>query len=278
MRVFSVIKRGLYYIVRGVPVVQTYAKINYLSPSDKLRGKKVIVTGGGKGLGFAMAKRFVSEGADVVIIGRKESVLKDSAKKIGCKYLVYDIRDIQGMESIINKADEMLNGLNCLVNNAGISLHEDSFLDVSESQFDEQFDINLKGVFFFTQQFIKHVNQKETDGMKKILFVSSETGMTVDERPYGLTKAALNSLIQGIACKFVKDGFRINAVAPGITASDMTGIKENGDLYLSISPSERAYLPDEVAEIASFLLSEAANILNGQIIYTNEGRTINTRW
>ena len=101
--------------------------------------------------------------------------------------------------------------------------------------------------------------------------------MTVDERPYGLTKAALNSLVQGLAYRYVNKGYRINAVAPGVTISDMVGGDANGDLrYGNIT--HRYYLPEEVAEVASFLLSDASNCLNGQILVCNEGKTINARW
>ena len=272
------IRRALRYIVRGVPVVKTYAKVNYLTPSNVLKDKHIVVTGGGKGLGYSMAKRFVKEGATVLITGRHEDVLLASSKEIGCKYLVQDITCVKEMNAFWDKADELLNGVNCLVNNAGISLHEEGFLDVTEEQFDMQFNINLKGAFFLTQSFIKRKLEEKERSTTKILFISSETSMTVDERPYGLTKAALNSLIQGLACRFVKEGFRINAIAPGITASNMTGYDPEGDLYLSLNPTNRVFLPDEVAEIATFVLGDQSNILNGQIIYTNEGRTINTRW
>lgn len=102
--------------------------------------------------------------------------------------------------------------------------------------------------------------------------------MTVDERPYGLTKAALNSLVQGLAYRYVNDGFRINAVAPGITVSDMVGKKDDGDLTCPCNVTGRYYRPEEVAEIACFLLSDASNCLNGQILVCNEGKTINARW
>ncbi len=256
----------------------TIANITYLQPNNQLKGKKIIITGGGRGLGFAMAKKFKTEGADVLIAGRNEQTLKSSAEEIGCMYLPIDVQDVDSFKTFIDDADKLLGGVNCLVNNAGISHHEKGFLDVSVDQFDSQFDTNLKGPFFLTQCFINKCNQNGDNVTKNILFTSSETSMTVDERPYGLTKSALNSLIQGIACRFVKDGFRINAIAPGITASEMTGFDPSGDLTLKINPTGRVYLPEEVAEIASFLLSDASNCLNGQILYCNEGRTINTRW
>ena len=165
-----------------------------------------------------------------------------------------------------------------MVNNAGISLHENGFLDVSPKQFDMQFNTNLKGAFFLTQAFIGKCEAVNTGGMKNVLFTSSETSMTVDERPYGLTKAALNSLVQGLACRYVNDGYRINAVAPGVTVSDMVGKKDDGDLTYPGNSTGRYYLPEEVAEIACFLLSDASNCLNGQILVCNEGKTINARW
>ena len=172
----------------------------------------------------------------------------------------------------------MLGGANCLVNNAGISLHENGFLDVNPKQFDSQFDTNLKGAFFLTQCFINKCMENKIEETKNILFTSSETSMTVDERPYGLTKVAMNSLVQGLACRFVNGGFRINAVAPGVTVSDMISRSSEGNLACGYNMTWRYYLPEEVAEIACFLLSDVSNCLNGQILVCNEGKTINTRW
>lgn len=264
-------------LIHGEPK-PTYAKISYLQPNHHLAGKKIIITGGGRGLGFAMAKKFKAEGAEVLIAGRNVATLRSSAEKVGCKYLQLDVQDIGSFKAFVDEADRILAGANCLVNNAGISLHEDGFLAVSRDQFEAQFDTNLKGPFFLTQQFINKCKENDTAGTKNILFTSSETSMTVDERPYGLTKAALNSLVQGLACRFVKQGFRINAVAPGVTVSDMVGASADGSLTCDYNMTGRYYLPEEVAEVACFLLSDASNCLNGQILFCNEGNTINTRW
>ena len=271
------IKHLVSFILHGErqPIV---ANISYLEPSRRLHDKKVIITGGGRGLGFAMAKKFVSEGAKVLIAGRNEKNLKFSAQEIGCLYLPLDVQDINSFETFLNQADCMLQGMDCLVNNAGISLHENGFLDVSPEQFDSQFDTNLKGCFFLTQHFIHKTQGNSSQNKKNILFVSSETGMTVDERPYGLTKAAVNSLVQGLAYKYATSGYRINAVAPGVTLSDMIGKTEGDDLTCEYNLTNRFYLPEEVAEVACFLLCDASNCLNGQILVCNEGKTINARW
>lgn len=270
------IKRGFKYVLSGTPVKNITANISYLQPNRRLSGKKIIVTGGGKGLGAAMATKFVSEGASVLISGRNEKILKEKAEQIGCQYLTLDVQKTDSLDKFIHDADRILGGADCLVNNAGISLHEPTFFDVTPETFDAQIATNLRGGFFLTQSFTKLLLHEKRKG--NVLFVSSETGETVDIRPYGFTKAAINSMVQGLACLFVKDGIRVNAVAPGITASDMTGLKVDGNLFLECNATNRVYLPEEVAETACFLLSDASGCISGQVIVCNNGRTINPRW
>lgn len=253
-----------------------YANISYLSPNQTLQRKRIIITGGGRGLGFSMAKKFVAEGAEVLIAGRNVKVLEESAKELGCKYLQLDVSNPLEFDAFMDKADEQLGGVNVLVNNAGISLHENSFFDVSPETFDKQVDTNLKGAFFLTQSFIRHLKKSEVKAC--VLFVSSETGDTMDFSPYGFTKAAINSMVQGLAYLFAKDGIRVNAVAPGITASDMTGLSSEGNIRYAGNISGRVYMPEEVAETAAFLISDAAGCVSGQIITCNNAKTINARW
>ncbi|MDN0048056.1 SDR family oxidoreductase [Bacteroides gallinaceum] len=270
------LKRGCRFILNGVPVKNITANIMYLQPNGRLSGKKIIITGGGKGLGAAMAEKFVAEGASVLISGRNEKTLKETAERIGCKYFTLDVQDTSVLNKFISEADSILEGADCLVNNAGISLHEPTFFDVTPETFDAQIATNLRGGFFLTQSFTRLLLKEKRKG--NVLFVSSETGETVDIRPYGFTKAAVNSMVQGLACLFVKDGIRVNAIAPGITASDMTGFKANGNLFLAGNATERIYLPEEVAETACFLLSDASGCVSGQVIVCNNGKTINPRW
>lgn len=272
----AILKRALRYILRGIPVKNIAANITYLKPDNRLAGKKIIVTGGGRGLGASMAAKFVSEGAFVLIAGRNVESLQKISNQLGCKYLQIDMQDVSSFDTFIATADGMLDGVDCLVNNAGISLHEQTFFDVTPESFDAQIATNLRGSFFLTQSFTRLLLAKGRKG--NVLFVSSETGETVDIRPYGFTKAAINSMVQGLAYLFVSKGIRVNAVAPGITASDMTGYKADGNLYLPGNATERIYLPEEVAETACFLLSDASGCISGQIVVCNNGKTINARW
>lgn len=274
MRIKKIVKkifRGLF----GSHKMMT-ANISYLDPSQRLEGKKIIVTGGNKGLGFAMAKRFVQEGAEVLISGRDLHSLKQSSQEIGCQYIQLDITNVESFDAFLKEAIMKLGGVNCIVNNAGISLHEKSFLEVSTESFDVQLSTNFRGSFFLTQKYIKLMLDNNETG--NVLFISSETGEMADERPYGWSKAAINSMTQGLAYKLAAKGFRINAIAPGVTASAMTGVSENGNLCRDSNMLGRIYLPEEVAETAVFLLSDASGCINGQIIACNNGKSINARW
>lgn len=270
------LKRAARYIVKGAQVIYVPAAINYLSPSNKLDGMGIVITGGGSGLGLAMARKFVSAGAKVLITGRREDVLAKSAAELGCEYAVLDVTKPDTFEQFFVTAKAKLGRIDALVNNAGVSLHEGSFFDVTPEGFDKQIATNFKGAFFMTQAYIRTLVTDKAQG--NVLFISSETGETADCRPYGYTKAAINSMVQGLAYLFKNNGIRINAIAPGITASAMTGVDPNGDIYAGTYGQGRFYLPEEVAEVATFILSPASGCISGQIITCNNAQTVNARW
>lgn len=276
MSVITKIKHAISFLLHG-ETKPVYADIHYLEPNRQLKGKRIVITGGSRGLGFAMAKKFMEEGAVVLIAGRNEETLKQAASQLsGCQYLVLDVQKPSTFDTFFSQAEEFIGEVDCLVNNAGISLHEPTFFDVTPETFNKQVDTNLKGSFFLTQAFLrKTVSRKKP---ANVLFISSETGDTMDFRPYGFTKAAVNSMVQGLAFLFRKDNIRINAVAPGITATEMTGIQAEGNLDAGDYAAGRYYLPEEIAQTAVFLLSEASGCISGQIITCNNAQTINARW
>ena len=253
--------------------VVTIATISYIEANNKLKGKKVLITGGSKGIGYSIAKKFVEEGAEVIITGRNTNDLKVASSQIGCRYIVVDVTDFENIEGTITKAIEMLGGLNILVNNAGISLHEGNIRNVEAKQFDQQIAVNLKAAYFYSQKFIHAIENNHFED-SSILFISSERGTYVDDLPYGLTKAAINSLTQGLGKLLIKHGIRVNAIAPGITATSMTGFS-NDNLTMEYA-SGRVYLPEEIAEVACFVSSDAAKCLSGQILTCDNGNSVNS--
>ena len=272
MIIKQIIKKVILKLRRPVKVT---ANISYLNPNSKLKGKRIIVTGGSRGIGKAIAHRLIDEGAKVVITGRNEEMLKKCSEELGCKYLILDMLDILSFDSFIENAESELGGLDCLVNNAGVSLHENSFFDVTEETFDAQVNTNFKGPLFLTQAFLRKIRSNNRPG--NVLFISSETGITMDIRPYGYTKAAINSMVQGLAYILAKDNIRINAVAPGITATEMTGFSAEENMFCQSNMTDRVYLPEEIAETACYLLSDISGCISGQIIACNNGRSINSR-
>lgn len=273
----SILKKIKYRIslfLHGTPPTVT-AKISYLSPNQRLHGKKIVITGGGRGLGLAMAKKMRAEGAEVLISGRNESSLQAASQELSCEYLVLDLQKTETFEKFILSCEQKLPGFNVLINNGGISLHEGDFRLVTPTQFDAQIATNLRGSYFLSQAFVQHVEHYHREAT--LLLISSETGETVDYLPYGLTKASINSLTKGLAKYLINSKIRVNAIAPGVTASAMTGYSAEGNLYCPYNITHRVYLPEEVAEIATFLISDASSCLNGQILVTNEGKTINLR-
>lgn len=276
------IKRGLKYIKYGAqnetPSTQYItANIVVSSPDNRLKGKRILITGGGRGLGFAFAKRCVEEGACVIITGRNENTLKDACEKLGSNshYLVSDIRDVLNIKSLFTKAQKLLNNqkIDCLISNAGISLHEGNFRNVTEEDWDRQMDTNLKGNYFLVSEFVKYLESFE-DKSGNIVVITSERGKRPDDIPYGLTKVATSSFVQAIASKVITEGIRINAVGPGVTASDMTGFQQEGNLYAEWQPEKRVFVPDEIAEIVIFLLCDISSCISGEIITCNRGKHI----
>lgn len=267
------IKRVVKYIFFGVPVCETNVIVKDMSASQVLAGKKILITGGGRGLGYYIAKKSISEGADVLILGRNENTLINACKELGskCKYLIVDIKNVSGFEELLINAEKKLQGkIDCLVSNAGISLHEGDFHNVSETDWDQQMDTNLKGNYFFVKNYIQYLETKE-DTSGNIVVITSDRGRRADDIPYGLTKVAANSFIRGIAHKVISKGIRLNGVAPGVTCSDMTGYTAKDNMYFEPTPGKRLFLPEEVANVVNFLLADVSNCISGEIIACDQG-------
>ncbi len=270
-------KRGLKYIISGQPVYHTSVEVKVSAPTGVLKNRNILITGGGRGLGFAIAEKCISEGAHVILTGRREETLRKASEKLGpdCRYLVYDIRTVDGMKQLMEQAEKISGGkkIDSLVSNAGISLHEGSFRNVNEEGWDLQMETNLKGNYFLVKTFVEYLESKE-DPAGNVVVITSERGKRADDIPYGLTKAAANSFVQAMARSVIGEGIRINGVAPGVTASAMTGFDPEGNLYADYQAGKRIFLPEEVAEVVHFLLSDFSSCIAGEIIACDQGRYI----
>lgn len=271
------LSRSVRYVFAGVPVKTTCVKIAQINYGGILKGTRVIITGGNRGLGFAFARKCLDEGAKVVITGRSREKLDDAIARLGspdCFAIEHDVRRVGEAPALMAKAGERLGGFpNALVNNAGLSLHENSYATCTEQDWDAQVDTNLKGTFFmcqaFASQFLKQAGPNPNPA-GNIVILTSERGLTGDDIPYGLTKAALINFTYGLAKRLISQGIRVNAIAPGVTATDMTGYDSGGNLYRPYARGRRVLLGEEIAETLAFLLSDASRCISGQVLVCNE--------
>lgn len=276
MNIKNILKKAARFILSAgqQPV---HIEIGTIAPSEMLSGRKIVITGGSRGIGFATAQACIKQGADVLIAGRKESTLQESAKNwvlvliISCLMCPRRSR----RKTSLPRQNLVWGGIDGLICNAGLSLHEESIGKVSPEQFDKQFNTNFRGAYFLAQAYVEEVTSstKPSD----LIFISSETADHCVDIPYGLSKAAINSLIGSLSKRFYRKGVRVNGVAPGVTATDMT--KEYADVsdgdYSYEAASGRLFLPEEVAEVVCFLLSSASRCISGEVIHVNAGNHLN---
>lgn len=250
-------------------MMKVNAGITFIESPGILAGKKIIVTGGSKGIGYHIAKKFIESGADVVIVGRNEDELIKASSELNCKWIKYDLTNIDELGSLIQQTADMMDGLTGLVNNAGICNIDNGFLNVSQKSYDEQFQLNVKSPFFLTQAFIQYIIEHNIES-SSVVFITSERGLYPDDAPYGMTKAAIGNIISGIARQFAVKGVHINGIAPGVTSDILNHPQMCNDLYLKGSVGKRFILPTELAEVATFLMSDVSRCISGEIIPCNQ--------
>ncbi|MBW4622957.1 MAG: glucose 1-dehydrogenase [Cyanosarcina radialis HA8281-LM2] len=255
----------------------------------KLENKVTLVTGSSQGIGQAIAIRLAEEGASVVINyrsspeGAEETLHKVQAAGGNC-YMAQcpkkgaivraDLSSVSEARELVRESIEQFGKLDILVNNAGIQKNED-FLDISEADYDQVLDVNLKGVFFTTQAFVKHL--KETDRPGKVINISS----VHEELPfphftaYCASKGGLKMMMRNLAVELAPLGVTINNVAPGAIATpinqELLNDKEKLNAVLKNIPLSRLGKPEDVAGLVSFLASSDADYITGSTYYVDGG-------
>lgn len=254
------------------------ANIAYIQQPELLVGKNVLITGGSSGIGYSIAKKCIESGANVVITGRNEKKLKEAVSCLKeVKYLVWDIQNVDCIETRLKACEDLFsNGvIDILVNNAGVPPQK-FFGQVDQTEWSKIYDTNLKGPYFLTQEIVKSWLSTPFNGYKKILNISSQGGFVGATYPYRMVKWDIRGLTEGLGKALIKDNIIVNAIAPGVVKTSMQefSLMQGDNLYTNQNPIHRVCLPEEIAELAAFLMSDASNFIIGQTIICDGGYTL----
>ena len=266
----------------------TLSQISSLQDVLSLKGKVAIVTGGAMGLGYNIVNRLCEAGAKVVIADVNERLSEKAVsefindKGYDVAYAKTDIRCIDEINAAVDFTVKKYGRLDILVNNAALQAHT-SYLDMSEEKYDNMFDTNLKGTYFFGQAAARHMVENGTAG--KIINISSDAAAQCDVATgtlshYGTAKAGVVALTTAMARELNQYGIRVNCVAPGgmntlgAITSAMGADAEYPGILKKFSfdpPNPVSKTPDEVALMVYILATGVSDFIVGETIYVDGG-------
>jgi glucose 1-dehydrogenase len=248
--------------------------------SSRLAGKNALVTGSSQGIGEAVAMRLAEEGADIVVNFHSHPEGADRVvqqiRAMGRKAVAVqaDLAQVSQVQSLVRDSLQAMERLDILVNNAGVEKRAD-FWAVTEAEYDLVMDVNLKGVFFTTQAFVRHLLDTKRPG--KIINMSSvhEELPFPHFAPYCMSKGGVRMLTRDLAIELAPFGITINSIAPGAIETPINAKLLNDPpklkALLGNIPLKRLGKPEDVAGIAAFLASSDASYITGTTIFADGG-------
>jgi NAD(P)-dependent dehydrogenase (short-subunit alcohol dehydrogenase family) len=245
-------------------------------------GRVAVVTGGGSGIGLAIAARLASDGASVAVLDRDESAATEAAAKITAEGgtahgLATDVTDRPGVEAAVAAVAGDLGPPTILVNNAGLQGF-DRFLSITVEQWQRILDVNLTGTFHCCQVVIPHMLDA---GWGRIVNISSSSAQGGQQlmTHYVSSKAGVIGLTKALALEFAPKGITVNTIPPGFIDTPMLRDSEAKGLLgkgvehaIASTPVRRIGKPDDIAAACAYLVSEEASYVTGQVIGVNGGR------
>ncbi|MDF5690764.1 SDR family NAD(P)-dependent oxidoreductase [Aquirufa aurantiipilula] len=244
-----------------------------------LAGKVALITGGGTGIGFDIAKCMLASGANVIITGRRENVLQEAVNNLGAGafYFVHDMADVSATPSLVADIISSHGKIDILVNNAGINMKRPA-VDVSNDDFAQIIQVNLNAVFVLSREVGKHMLERKSGS---IIMISSMAAYYGIDRvaAYASSKSGVYGLVRVLASEWSAQGVRVNAIAPGFIETAMSKTAMNSDpdrKHKAMDRTPMGYFgkPEDVAWAAVFLASNAAGYITGVSIPVDGGNSI----
>lgn len=244
-----------------------------------LEGKRALITGGGSGIGFDIARCMVAAGAEVIITGRREQPLRDAVTTLGeqAQYRVNDVTERDSLESLVDGIEQAYGPIDILVNNAGINMKKPA-LDVTDADFDRIVHTNLNAVFSLTRTCAARMLER---GSGSIIMISSMAAYYGIDRvvAYAASKSAVEGMVKVLASEFSGRGVRVNAIAPGFIETAMSKTAMGGDpdrfaRAMRRTPMGKFGQPEDIGWAAVFLASEAARYVTGVSLPVDGGNSI----
>ncbi len=237
--------------------------------------KVVLVTGGSRGIGRAVCKKFASEGYLVAVNYEKsEEKAKALAEEIGGKAYRADVSDYSQVSSMVDRVEAELGGVDVLVNNAAVSA-VGLFQDMTDTEWDRLFGVDVKGVFNCSKRVLGHMLGLQSGSIINISSIWGVTGGSC-ECHYSAAKAAVIGYTKSLAKELGPSGIRVNCVAPGTVYTEMNAHLSEEDLNVLCeeTPLGKIGTPEEIAEAVFFLASEKASFITGEVLNVNGGYVI----
>lgn len=243
----------------------------------KLHGKVAAITGAAQGIGLAIAKRFVSEGAKVVLNDVNSEVLKDVADRLESPFEIGDVGEKKSADSVVARAVKEFGRLDIMVSNAGVVNKPAQFVDVLEEEFDRVIRINLKSQFLTGQAAARQMVAQGAGGTIINMSSVNQRLALPELTPYVVSKGGIGQLTNVMAISLAPHGIRVNAIGPGTILTELSRKTSMADpatrqKVLSRTPLGRAGEPEEIASVAAFLATDDSSYITGQTIYPDGGR------
>jgi NAD(P)-dependent dehydrogenase (short-subunit alcohol dehydrogenase family) len=244
-----------------------------------LNGKLALITGGGSGIGFDIAKCMLAAGAEVVITGRREDNLKiaSSFLGVGCHFVVNDVADLSQTASLVEEVESKFGPISILVNNAGINMKKNA-LEVTDQEFGLIIQTNLNAVFALSRTVAERMIERKSGA---IIMISSMAGYYgIDRVPaYTASKSGIEGLTRALAVDWSKHNVRVNAIAPGFIETAMMQTAMQSDparmnKALGRTPIGKFGKPDDIGWAAVYLASDAAGYVTGVSLRVDGGNAI----